>query len=349
MNDDFDKKLNIIFERIESVIQANREKKFDIMLKRTESFASVAIALMTLIISFFTFNVYKNTYSLTEEQFLLNTTENLALSVGSSDVDIVDLKTGGEEPELYYKVKLSVCIINKSNLPTSIIDINASRSGYGNDIRLFPTIHEVDLPISMQPQETMFLDCYMQVKIPDFINEFIVEKFPDISHTDFDTITKYLFFEKRTDLIGNEVIVEEKDGATNFKQHLTLPFSLRLSTSKGNDFSTKFYEGGTEFFLDKEHMDNLAEQYGSWGIEFSKEPIVDDSGKNYMSFWSFIKNDPSSLLLIIIPTAVFALVHVGFLYLFEIRKTKLKATITQDQKSNLQAEQDNATTDDKTD
>ena len=220
---------------------------------------------------------------------------------------------------------------------------------FNNRLKNNSTIHKIDLPISMQPQETIFLDCYMQVKIPDFINEFIVEKFPDISHTDFDTITKYLFFEKRTDLIGNEVIVEEKDGSTNFKQHLTLPFSLRLGTSKGNDFSTKFYAGGNEFFLDKEYIDNLTKQYGSWSIEFSKESIVDDSGRNYKSFRNFIKNDPSFLLLIIIPTAIIAFVYIGFFYYFEGRKMKLKATVTRNQEVDLQAEQDDSTTVDKID
>ena len=253
---------------------------------------------------------------------MLNSTENLALSVGSSNTEIVDLKLGEGEPELYYRTELSITIINKSNLPIAIVSENISRHDYGNDVRLAPSIYELDLPISMQPQETKFLECYMLIKIPDFIKEFIVEKFPEPSAVDFDTITKYLFFEKYTDLIGNEVIVEEKDGTTYFTQYLTLPLSLRLGTSKGNDFSTQFYEGGTQFFLDKEYTDKLTEQYGSWRIDFSKEPIVDYSNINYMSFWEFIKRDPSSLLTFIIPGIVIAIVLIGYWHFLKMQETK---------------------------
>jgi len=200
----------------------------------------------------------------------------------------------------------------------------------------------------MQPQETKFLNCYMLIKIPDFINEFIVEKFPEPSAVDFDTITKYLFFEIGTDLIGNEVLIEEKGGTTCFTQHLTLPLSFQLGTSKGNDFSTQFYEGGPQFFLDKEYADELIKQYGSWSIEFSKVPIVDNSSKNYMSFWEFIKRDPSSLLMLIIPETVFALVisivWIGFWHFPKTQKAKRAAKMMQENQTNLPTEHDDLPT-----
>lgn len=158
--------------------------------------SSVVTAFLALIISVFTLSIYKNTYNITKEQFLINTTENLAVSVGSSNVDIVDLKPDEAEFELYYKAELSICIINKSNLPIYIISERVYISDYGNTGRLSPTLNGLDLPILMQPQETKLLNCYMLIKIPDFINEFILEKFPEPSAVDFDTITKYLFFEK---------------------------------------------------------------------------------------------------------------------------------------------------------
>ena len=68
-----------------------------------------------------------------------------------------------------------------------------------------------------------------------------------------------------------------------------------------------------------------------------------------MSFRNFIKNDPSFLLLIIIPTAIIAFVYIGFFYYFEGRKMKLKATVTRNQEVDLQAEQDDSTTVDKID
>lgn len=273
MDNNFEKKLDIIFERIETLILDNSESKFDVWIKRISAISSSVIAFLALIISVSTLSIYRNTYNITEEQFLLNTTENLTLSVGNNNVDIVDLKSGETEPELYCRTELSICINNKSNLPIYIVSANASRPEHGNAVQIFPTIDGLDLPISMQPQETKFLNCHMLIKIPDSINEFIVEKFPEPSDVDFDTITKYLFFEKCTDLIGNEVIIKEKGGTTYFTQHLSLPLSLELGTSKGNDFSTRFYMEGLNPPTDKEYMDELAEQYGSWGIHFSKEPI----------------------------------------------------------------------------
>lgn len=323
----------------------DNEIKFDTWLKRINAISSIATAFLALIISVLTLSIYRNTYNITEEQFLLNSTENLALSVGSGNIDIVDLKPGEVEHELYYKVELSICIVNKSNLPISIVSESISRSDYGNAVRLSATIYELDLPISMQPQETKFLDCYMLIEIPDFVNKFIVEKFPEPSAVDFDTITKYLYFEKYTDLIGNEVIVEDRDGATYFTQHLTLPLSLRLGTSKGNDFTTQFYEGGPLFFLDKKYMDELSEQYGSWGIEFSKEPIVDDSNKNYMSFWEFIKRDPSVLLMLILPETAFAfaiaIAWIGYWHFLKMQREKRNHDNSNITQEDSYAEQEN--------
>ena len=339
MDDDFEKKIDIIFKRIEDMQSSNRERRVDIKLKRIESIVSSLTALIALIISFVTFG-------LTREQSLLDTTEDLALSVGSSNVNIIDLKPEETKPELYYRVDLSVCIINKSNLPIYINKKGVYRSDYGNDIHLSPTIHELDLPILMQPQETKFLDCYMQIKIPDFVNELIAEKFPDLSNTNFDPIEKYLFFEKRTNLIGDEVIVKEKDGRTHFKQYLTLPFSLYLSTSKGNSFSTQFYEGGPSFFLDNEYMDKLTEQYGSWEIEFDTKPIVDYSRKTFLQL---IISDPSILLVPLILCVIMGFVVVGVLFIIVSKQNKADNTNNTNQQNHLQTEQNGLSTEDKAD
>lgn len=319
---------------------------------RINAIATSAAAFAALIISISSLNINFSTYNLTKEQVSLNTTENLALSVGNGNVDIVDLKQGGTEPELYYSSELSISIINKSNLPISIVSGNISRADSENFARIFPNIYELDFPISMQPQETKNVDCYMLVKIPDFINEFIVEKFPEPSEVDFNTITKYLFFEKCTDLVGNRVIVEEKEGATKFKIHLTLPFSLQLGTAKGNAFSTQFYEGGAQFILDKEYADKLAEQYGSWGLEYSREPIVDDSSKNHMSFWQFIKEGPSTIVIIVIAIAFFAFlafIYVGFYILGKHQKQKWATPAAQSEQVNLHTGHDDLLTEDETD
>lgn len=290
------------------------------MLRRINAISTSAAAFAALIISISSLNINFNTYSLTKEQVSLNTTENLALSVGSRNADIVDLKQGEAEPELYYRAELSVCIINKSNLPISVVSGNIFRPDSENYARIFPNVYELEFPISMQPQETKNLDCYMLVKIPDFINEFIVEKFPEPSEVDFSTITKYLFFEKCTDLIGNKVVVKKEEETTKFIMHLTLPFTLQLGTATGNVFSTQFYEGGTQFFLDKEYANKLAEQYGSWSIEFAQKSIVDDSTQNNMSFWQFI----IGTILIIIPiiTIIIAFLYVRFYILGKHQRQK---------------------------
>lgn len=352
MGDDFEKKLDMIFERITAIMETKHEKKLDIMLRRINAIATSAAAFAALIISISSLNINFNTYSLTKEQVSLNTTENLALSVGNGNVDIVDLKQGEAEPELYYRAELSVCIINKSNLPISVVSGDIFRPDSENYARIFPNVYELDFPISMQPQETKNLDCYMLVKIPDFINEFIVEKFPEPSEVDFSTITKYLFFEKCTDLVGNKVIVKEKGGTTKFIMHLTLPFTLQLGTAKGNVFSTQFYEGGTQFFLDKEYADKLAEQYGSWGLEYSTEPIVDNTSKNHMSFWQFLKESPSIILIIVITIALLVFltfIYVNFYILGKHQKQKWATLTTQNKQINLHTEHDDLFTEDEPD
>lgn len=315
MEDDFNKKLDMIFDRIIAVLETKNEKKLDIILRRINAIATSAAALAALIISITSLNINFNTYNLTKEQMSLNTTENLVLSVQHRNVDIVDLKQGEAEPELYYRAELSICIINKSDLPISIVNGNISRDDHKDYVRIFPNIYDLDFPISMKPQETKNMDCYMLVKVPDFINKFIVDRFPEPSEVDFNTITKYLFFEKCTDLVGNKVVIKKKGETTSFIIHLTLPFSLQLGTAKGNAFSTQFYEGGAQFFLDKEYMEKLAEQYGSWSIDFSKEPIVDNSTQNTMKLWRFITG---TILIIVI---IIAFLYVG-LYIWEKHQKK---------------------------
>ena len=351
MGDDFEKKLDMIFERITAILETKHEKKLDIMLRRINAITTSAAAFAALIISISSLNINFNTYNLTKEQVSLNTTENLALSVENGNVDIVDLKQGEAEPELYYRAELSVCIINKSNLPISVVSGNISRADSDNYAQIFPNVYELDYPISMQPQETKNLDFYMLVKIPDFINE-LIEKFPEPSEVDFSTITKYLFFEKYTDLVGNKVIVKEKGGTTKFIMHLTLPFTLQLDTAKGNVFSTQFYEGGPEFFLDKEYEEKMTEQYGSWSLEFSTEPIADNSSKNHMSFWQFLKDNPSTILIIVIPIALWAFfnfIYYANLYIWGKHQKQKQATpMTQNKQVNLHTEHDDLLTEDET-
>lgn len=322
MEDDFNKKLDMIFERIITVLETKNEKKLDIILRRINAIATSAYALSALIIAITSLNMNFNTYNLIKEQVPLNTTENLVLSVQHKNEDIVDLNEGEAEPELYYKAELSIYIINKSDLPISIVGGNVSRADHKNFARIFPNIYDLDFPISMQPQETKNIDCYMLVKVPDFINEFIVDRFPEPSEVDFDTITKYLFFEKCTDLVGNKVVVKKNGKTTSFIMHLTLPFSLQLGTAKGNTFSTQFYEGGTQFFLDKEYADKLAEQYGSWSIHFEQAPIIDDSTQNNMSFWQFIKRTILIIVIVIIITIIIAFLYVRFYILGKHQKQK---------------------------
>ena len=118
------------------------KKKLDIMLRRINAISTSAAAFAALIISISSLNINFNTYSLTKEQVSLNTTENLALSVGSRNADIVDLKQGEAEPELYYRAELSVCIINKSNLPISVVSGNIFRPDSENYARIFPNVYQ---------------------------------------------------------------------------------------------------------------------------------------------------------------------------------------------------------------
>lgn len=66
MNDDFDKKLDIIFKRIEFIISANKKNN---NLKNIQTIISLITTLLALIISFETLIIYRNTYDITKDSF----------------------------------------------------------------------------------------------------------------------------------------------------------------------------------------------------------------------------------------------------------------------------------------
>lgn len=63
MGDDFEKKLDMIFERITAILETKHEKKLDIMLRRINAITTSAAAFAALIISISSLNINFNTYN----------------------------------------------------------------------------------------------------------------------------------------------------------------------------------------------------------------------------------------------------------------------------------------------
>ena len=92
----------------------------------------------------------------------------------------------------------------------------------------------------------------------------------------------------------------------------------------------------------------MSEQYGSWSIHFSREPIVEDQNEYHMSFGEFIKEDISVLLILVIPSVVFALIiyfQYGFERFFKQQRAKKATMIAQENHDNRRMKEEDSPTD----
>ena len=108
--------------------------------------------------------------------------------------------------------------------------------------------------------------------------------FENIDDLDITKIGEYLFFEKQVDLIGNKVIVDNKNNELCYKYNPTIPFTVSFWTTRGNYFSTDYYTGlylpGLKYLNEQYKGINFQIKYG----EEKFEDIVFDFISEYTTF-----------------------------------------------------------------
>lgn len=264
--------------------------KFDSITK----IITLIFSFVAIIISIIALLVNRNSYNINREKFEIDTIESLTISVGVESFDSIVLKLNENDEKSSYRIKTTICFVNNSNLPIYINNKYISRSqysngNYGNQILNTPIdIDELDLPILIEPQETKFVDCYMRITIPEYINQYIIDEFTDTNNLNIKEIGSYLFFEKHTDLIGNEVETFTEDGVTHFKYNPKIPFHLSFWTTRGNYFSTEFYDG---IYYDINYAIKK-------NCDFSIEVSYGEKSKKEL-FLDFVVNNLVSVLLVI--------------------------------------------------
>lgn len=251
--------------------------KFDAITK----IITLVFSFVAIIISIIALLVNHNSYNINREKFQIDTTESLTISVGVESFESIALRLNENDEKPSYRIKTTICFVNNSNLPIYINDEYISRSRYSNGNYGTQTldtpidIEELELPILIEPQETKFVGCYMRITIPEYINQYIIDKFTNTNNLDIEEIGSYLFFEKHTDLIGNEVKTFTEGGVTHFKYNPTIPFHLSFWTTRGNYFSTEFYDGmycNINYAIEKNYKFSIESSYG----EKSKKEIILD-------------------------------------------------------------------------
>ena len=264
--------------------------KFDSISK----IITLIFSFIAIIISIIALLVNHDNYNINKEKFVIDSTENLTISIDSKSFDSIVLKLNENDEKPSYRIKTTICFVNNSNLPIYINEEYISRKqylngNYGTEI-LDTTIdiEELKLPILIEPQKTKFVDCYMRITIPQHINQYIIDEFKDTSNLNIEEIGSYLFFEKHTDLVGNEIETFIKDGVTHFKYNPTILFQLSFCTTKGNYFSTEFYDG---IYFDKNYTIDENIDF-SIGFLSGKKTIKEE-------FFNFVINNLYIILLVI--------------------------------------------------
>lgn len=227
------------------------------------SFVSLIISIIAMFISY-------GGYMINKKKFDIETKENLEISIGTGEVESIHLKTETENDFASYRLNISICFVNTSNLPIYIDDKYIDRyiplGGGKYSVTNNLEIHDLDLPILIEPQETKYIKCHIQIPIPENVNQYIVDNFGETENLDVSKIGEYLFFEKKTDMIGNEVKIINKNEGIYYKYNPTIPFHISFYTSKGNSFSSDYYTGlclpGIAQLDDKYKGINLEVRYG---------------------------------------------------------------------------------------
>lgn len=206
----------------------------------------LGISYISLIISIISLFISYGGYKINKERFNIDTKENLEISVSTGDVESINLKTRDENGFFSYHLNISICCFNTSNLPiyidrAYIISETPFEIGrYASTTKL--DVQNLDLPILVKPQETKYVDCYIQIPIPESVRQYIIDNFVETDDLDIFKIGEYLFFEKYTDMIGNKVEVINKDSYPYYIYN-SKSFSLIFFTTKSSCFSVDFYTG----------------------------------------------------------------------------------------------------------
>lgn len=259
------------------------DNKFDKITK----IIALVVSFISLFISIISLSTNKHMYKLNRDKFNIDTKENLEISIGTGDVESIHLKTEDEDDFASYRLNISICFVNTSNLPIYIDDKYISRyiplGGGKYSVTNNLEIQNLDLPLLLEPQETKYIKCHIQIPIPENVNQYIVDNFGETDNLDISKIGEYLFFEKKTDMIGNEVKIINKNGEIYYKYNPTIPFHISFYTSKGNYFSSDYYTGlylpGIAYLDDKYKGINLEVRYrketlGNIIINFIQQNIM---------------------------------------------------------------------------
>lgn len=259
------------------------DNKFDKITK----IIALVVSFISLFISIISLSTNKHMYKLNRDKFNIDTKENLEISIVTGDVESIHLKTEDEDDFASYRLNISICFVNTSNLPIYIDDKYISRyiplGGGKYSVTNNLEIQNLDLPLLLEPQETKYIKCHIQIPIPENVNQYIVDNFGETDNLDISKIGEYLFFEKKTDMIGNEVKIINKNGEIYYKYNPTIPFHISFYTSKGNYFSSDYYTGlylpGIAYLDDKYKGINLEVRYrketlGNIIINFIQQNIM---------------------------------------------------------------------------
>lgn len=280
--------------------------KFD----KSTKIISLVFSFVALIVSVIALTINRNGYNINKEKFNIDTVENLTISVGIESFESINLKLEENDKAPSYLIGISICFVNYSNLPIYINKEYISREQYSNGVygtqilRTPVEIEQLDLPILVEPQETKYVDCYIRITIPEDVNQYIVEEFSDTNNLEITEIGTYLFFEKNTDLIGNKLEISNKDGNKHYKYNPTIPFEISFWTTRGNYFSTEFYEG---LYID---IKNAMEKYDnidfevSYGEDTKIELVLD-----------FVKNHAIIVILVLVAT-----IFIEYIFLKKVYK-----------------------------
>lgn len=229
---------------------------------------SLFLSLVALIVSSIALSVNRNNFELNKEKHSADTIENITISLGETDFKSFNLKFKENDERPSYRIKTNICFVNNSNLPIYINKEYIKRMQYSDGVGKVLTLIEIedlDLPIAINPQETKFVDFHMKITIPQHINQYIIDEFGYTNDLEIEEVGTYLFFEKHTDLIGNEIILCSKDDKEYLKYNPTIPFELFFWTTRGTYFSTEFYEGlylNTDIMIQKYNNFNMEISYG---------------------------------------------------------------------------------------
>lgn len=270
----------------------NKDK--DDKFEKINKIATLSISFVSLILSIVALFVSCQSQSISQKQFNIDTNESLSVSVGKDSIESIDLDIDKNDDVDFasYLLKTSICFVNTSNLPIYIDhyfisrDIPLEDGSYSANLNL--QIESIGSPIVIEPQKTQYVDCYIRIPIPDNVNQYIIEKFGEAEPTNIHKIGEYLFYEKKVDLIGNEIKVVSKDNKEYYKYNPEIPFKISFWTTKGNYFVTEFYSGlflpGLKYMDEKYFGKNIEISYGKQTIKSIVWDFINKHMKVLISF-----------------------------------------------------------------